>query len=79
MRKYSEIKKDATMVLLSVNWLNSQINKAEQEIKTLLGKHRSKKNKKQLETALKAYRWLLNKAIFETSNIDELLEEIDGK
>lgn len=78
MRRYSEIKKDATMVSQSVGWLNSQINKVEQEIETLIGKRRSKKNKEELEMALKAYRGLLNKAIFETSNIDRLLAEIDG-
>jgi hypothetical protein len=79
MRKYSEIKKDAKMALRCVNWLNSQLNKVEQEVEALLGKRRSKKNKEQLETALKTYRGLLNKAVFETSNIDGLLDEIDGK
>ncbi len=67
------------MALRCVNWLNSQLNKVEQEVEALLGKRRSKKNKEQLETALKTYRGLLNKAVFETSNIDGLLDEIDGK
>ncbi len=78
MRSYSDLKKLADLSEMSVNWINREMSKVEEDISKLLSsKKRTKKQEKELEKLILGYKSLLNKTNFELSIIDKLIKEIN--
>jgi len=76
--KIDELKEKAMLTIMSVEWLESELNTSQLKIEKLGAKYSlTEQEKTTLERLFIAHVNLLNRISFETSNIRSVIKEID--
>lgn len=78
MAKIDELKEKAMLTILSVEWLESELDTSQRNIEKLGAKYSlTEQEETTLERLFIAHINLLNRISFETSNIKSVIKEID--